>query len=394
MWVFAFKAGFLNKFTNLKGENMNEERTFGVEMETLCKVSRDMVARELAVVLQPFGHTARSEGYNHMVDQTNSNVWQVKPDGSLRQSATREFAFDCEVVSPILKGTQGLEILKAVCDYMKRSQNFKIYKTCGLHVHHGVRANELKNIALTWEKIEKVIMKALPASRKMNTYCKPWHTMSRHWANSVEVILRDLPVLEWYRRFMNGDRYYNLNLASFNLRGTVEFRCAAGSFEYEKVANWLLATQAIIENSGNLPGCAMAGFDEFKAWLNSNGTRNSIPENGNASVFGNHRRNTASAMVDEMLREGIHLHEAIARLQAAFANYANAPKQAERKFKGHVCHLLQNNVNIQRTGTYYVYIHPAPHVPQSTQNGCSLYNEAIEWLQRRYAQFCNVEAAY
>jgi hypothetical protein len=390
MWVFAFKAGFLNKFTNLKGENMNQERTFGVEMEMSSAVSLFDVSTALNTILQPFGHHSHVEGYGHATNGLNFTEWVIKSDSSI---GSRHGFHDCEVVTPVMKGLQGLEILKAVCTWFKASGNFKITRSCGLHVHHGVRASELKNLAKTWLRVEKVVEKSLPGSRKMNKYCAMWNQFV---LNGCEEMLESIPALEWYDRYVGrvtplGFRYSSLNYKSFSLRGTVEFRCAAGSFEYSKIANWVLLTQAIIENSNTIPIVNFTEIEEFTAWLNGHVTRNSIPENsnGNASVFGNHRRNTASAMVDEMLREGIHLHEAVARLQAAFANYANKPKQAERKFKGHVCHLLQNNVNIQRTGTYYVYV-AAIHETAAMTTVDNQYSQAIAWLETRYAQFCNV----
>jgi hypothetical protein len=91
-----------------------------------------------------------------------------------------------------------------------------------------------------------------------------------------------------------------------------------------------------------------------------------------------------------MLRTGIHLNEAIAMLQARFANYSNAPKTAERKFKGHVTYLIQRGVNIQRTGTYYVYVPVRQEIVQPVQPVQNAYASALAWLCARHAQFVNV----
>lgn len=377
---------------------MNEQRSFGVEMETLSKQPLYWVAEQLNAVLAPFGHVASQLPYSHNTNSQNRTHWHCKPDGSLEPRGS-EYRYGCEIVTPVLYGEQGLEVLKAVCTWLVASRNFKVNSSCGLHVHHGVSARELTPLAKTWVRIEKVVIGCLPATRKGNKYCKAWFNLM---PSGCETMLAEMPAMQWFERYVghtnrNGSRYCTLNYVSYSLRGTVEFRCAAGSFEYEKISNWVLCTQAIIENARNVPAQTVATFETFAAWL-QNGQTNvpaSVPVT-TETVFGNHRRGTASAMVDEMLRSGVHLHEAVARLQAAFANYANAPKTAERKFKGHVTHLLQHNVNIQRTGTYYVYV-PASapaEMPASVPVPASAYSNAVAWLQTRYAQFSHVAPIY
>lgn len=372
---------------------MNEERTFGIEMETLCKNPRQWVAEQLNVVLQPFGHTASAQPYHHGTNSRNLTHWEVKPDGSVSQGATPEYRYDAEIVTPVLKGNEGLQVLKAVCTWLVSSHAFKVSKVCGLHVHHGVSARELNALAKTWVKIEGVVMNCLPGSRKGNRYCKPW---KNRYARGSETMLEELGAMQWYSRYLFNDRYYNLNFASYSMRGTVEFRCAAGSFEYEKISQWLLCTQAIIEASKlSVPAETFTEVSQLATWLNvGNVVRRTENGNGNvATVFGNHKRGSASAKVDEMLARGIHLHEAVAELQTTFANYANAPKTALRKFKGHVLHLVQQNVNVVRIGTYYkVETGTATEtVVETIENP---YAQAIQWLQARYAQFVHVAPIY
>jgi hypothetical protein len=127
----------------------------------------------------------------------------------------------------------------------------KVSKKCGLHVHHGVQAEELQPLICRWLKIEKVVLESLPSSRRDgNRYCKPLGPDFGGFNVSIPGERTDLG--EWHRTNCRdwgsgGSRYTTMNLASFWLRGTVEFRCAAGTYEYEKIANWILFTQSVVE---------------------------------------------------------------------------------------------------------------------------------------------------
>jgi hypothetical protein len=293
--------------------------------------------------------------------------------------------------------------LEAVCNWLVSSHAFKITKKCGMHVHHGVQANELAPLCRKWRAVEKVVHECLPGSRKHNYYCAPWCHFEHAGTARFNTLARHTPS-EWYRRNI-GTRYSALNLESFAMRGTVEFRNAAGTFEASKAVNWVLVTQAIVEASG-LPLSNIQTFEQLAMFLGnevntvSNVTHQEIQReaqnvNPRAACFGNHRRGSASALVDEMLLGGIHLGAAIEMLQTRFANYANAPKTAERKFKGHVTYLIQRGVNIQRTGTYYVYVRPqetpAQETPAQAAPIANAYASALAWLRTRHEQFSHVE---
>tara|TARA_Y100001973_G_C5207316_1_gene342514 strand:- start:1010 stop:1999 length:990 start_codon:yes stop_codon:yes gene_type:complete len=64
------------------------------------------------------------------------NVWASERDGSIRNTAGRGLAH--EVVSPIIKGQEGLAMLKRAMKALSRA-GAKVNKSCGLHITMGIR---------------------------------------------------------------------------------------------------------------------------------------------------------------------------------------------------------------------------------------------------------------
>lgn len=216
---------------------MNENRTYGIEMEMASSKSREELAQIIQNAIYRFGHTCTAAGYHHSTNGLNRTAWEVKSDASINTEAG--FYNQAEVVTPVLKGKRGLEILKAVCEAIE--PHVKINRSCGLHVHHAVAQDEdLRKVVNGWIRIEKTVMLCLPKSRRNNKFCKriaikgliPENTSVRNW---------------WIANRMK--RYSALNLESYWLRQTVEIRCHSGSVDFEKVSNWTLATQAFVERS-------------------------------------------------------------------------------------------------------------------------------------------------
>ncbi len=230
---------------------MNEFRSYGIELEFVSKISHEELTSRLniAFVFRNIEHTAYcSNSYHHNRDPYNVNTWDVKADSSIQApDICDEFPYGIEIASPVLKGKDGLKALKAVCEVL--STVAKVGKTTGLHVHHGIKTAELRDVAKAWGKIQDAVYTIVPPSRRNNRYCAKWH--SKYDGGSV---------IKWYRNFV-GTRYVGLNLESYWLRGTVEFRMAAGSMEYEKISNWVIYTQMLIDNASKIAYHAEENFD-------------------------------------------------------------------------------------------------------------------------------------
>lgn len=238
---------------------MNENRTFGVEMEMASKVSAAEMAQRLteAFALAGINHQASSSCYTHNTDGANRTVWVCKPDSSINTSAG--FPHKMEVVSPVLKGRDGMAALKLVCGYITNKRLAKINTSCGLHVHHGVREDELVPAIKAWKKIEDTVYEAMPPSRKFNHFCRKLSMRVDDLTSYAALRSR------WLAR--ENSRYRGFNLESYWMRGTIEFRCAAGTHEFLKVRNWVLVTQMVIDRA--VAGATFsAGIDALCAVLN------------------------------------------------------------------------------------------------------------------------------
>lgn len=191
---------------------MNENRTYGIEIELIHNDKHAM-----ARAINAAGIEIEVEGYNH----TTRNHWKIVPDGSVHGGY--------EVVSPKLQGTNGLRQIKTVCDTLV-AHGAKINKSCGLHVHHDARdyrTENFTNLFNLYRRGEHIMDSMLPLSRRGNNnqYCQTLQNITA------------VPV----------SRYYKVNFQAFHVHGTVEFRHHSGSVEAEKIINWVLLTQRIVE---------------------------------------------------------------------------------------------------------------------------------------------------
>lgn len=209
-------------------QKFNEERTFGVEIE--FQGNREEVAR----LMNAKGVRAYVEGYNH----STKNHWKLITDSSCGY----------ELVSPPLKGREGLEQLKKACEALKEA-GASVDRRCGLHVHHDINdydAKQIANIFAIYIKLEKTIDTFVPNSRRANnnTFCG-----SLFQGTSQQAILDKLKVvnsLEDIKRIWH-TRYVKVNFQSYVKYGTIEFRQHSGTTEFDKMYNWILLTQQIVD---------------------------------------------------------------------------------------------------------------------------------------------------
>ena len=259
---------------NIKGQ-FNNNRGFGVEIEFLrpMNVSKQDICDAL-----PFD--AEEEGYNH---ETREH-WKLTSDGSVFSYPARQirglhngFYGSNEFVSPILYGEAGLEQLKIVLDKLNEL-GCKVNYTCGIHVHHDVTANMLKgqkhsekflaNLVKFVAKYEHIIYKLVSPSRlDTRNYSTPVRK-DFLGVNSNNYNVTDRRVKEMIRKVksdcrrkysrsgaINENQTYprvqrrracGLNFQNVWTRGSVEFRYHNGSTNFEKIASWVVLTQAIV----------------------------------------------------------------------------------------------------------------------------------------------------
>jgi hypothetical protein len=210
-------------------------RSFGVEIE-MFNVGRERLVSELRAA----GIAIEAEGYNH----TTRAHWKIVDDGSVRGSDA------LELVSPVLRGADGLEQLRKVCATLKRL-NAKINRTCGLHIHFGTDdfrddSRVWKNLFHNYATLEPLIDGFMPASRRANnnTYCRSLRVHGLAGKLDRATTLQELE-----RAVTGASRYFKVNVQAYWRHRTVEFRQHSGSIEFEKISNWLHFLARMIEFS-------------------------------------------------------------------------------------------------------------------------------------------------
>jgi hypothetical protein len=222
-------------------------RTYGVEIEftKLNQQQMQKVARDLTAA----GLPCEYEGYNHHDSET---AWKIVYDGSVRNpSGGRGW----ELVSPILKGIEGLEQIKLACKILAKN-NADVNKTCGLHVHHGAKhwtPKEFVNLHRLYARMEPTIDSSLPKSRRAskNFFCRSVREEILHNVERFEGLKTMDELRQWTidNRGEMDRRYGKINMESWWRHDTVEFRQHSGTIEADKIINWIVFTQLLVQKA-------------------------------------------------------------------------------------------------------------------------------------------------
>lgn len=219
-----------------------ENFTFGVEIECLAPRhgSRDSIAaglrtRDIEVENQMYNHRAQSQ-------------WKIVSDGSVSHPQRT----GAEVVSPVLRGQAGLDEVARVCRALE-AIGCVVNRTCGLHIHVGIRGTPMaddvdffKRLVKLYAKFEPVIDTFVAPSRRgnANSYCRKVEL------NACIERAGDMHTL--FRAYNNGSRYAKLNLQSYWRHGTVEFRQHQGTTDARKVTNWVIFCLRMVSHAASV----------------------------------------------------------------------------------------------------------------------------------------------
>lgn len=205
------------------------ERTFGIELE-IVGITRN----QALVALQAVGITVHDEGYNH----TTRPHWKLVTDASV----TNGF----ELVSPLLHGEAGLATLAIVATALDDA-GATVNRSCGLHVHFdasGLTVDNVRTIVKRYAAYEAQIDAFMPPSRRANAnfYCASVRSLAERsafvQADSLQALAR-----------AQGSRYHKVNLQSYLVHGTIEFRQHSGTVNAAKAVNWVRFLDAFISQS-------------------------------------------------------------------------------------------------------------------------------------------------
>ena len=126
-------------------------RKFGIELEVVS-INRQTALRALRAV----GINVQDESYNH---STRSH-WKLVSDASVRDGF--------EVVSPILRGEQGIEEAMTVAAALDDA-GATVNRSCGFHVHFDaadLSAGDIKTIVKRYAAHEAEIDAVMPPRRR------------------------------------------------------------------------------------------------------------------------------------------------------------------------------------------------------------------------------------
>ena len=218
--------------------------TFGVELECIPGVRSNDI-ETIADALSNAGISTRAESYNH----TTQRHWKVTTDASIVSDLG-----GFEIVSPVLRGGDGIRQLERVLDVLNR-RGVKVNRTCGLHVHIGatqLQAADIKHLFKRYGRHEVAIDAIMPPSRRGNTnrYCRSMATLIAEDSDTMQRIESARDTRSVAAVFSGHDqRYMKLNIASYLRHGTVEFRQHSGTLEINKIASWVLFCLNFVKNS-------------------------------------------------------------------------------------------------------------------------------------------------
>ena len=213
------------------------DRTFGVEIEFIVpSANYESAAQEVALVaLRNAGIPVQREGYNH----STREHWKIVHDGSVGSTTG---ACGGELVSPILKGEEGLETLRKVVRVLAAA-GVTVDRTCGLHVHVGARdlkPAEIMSVVQRYAKHESTMDAHMPVSRRNNNCCHV-RSLDGHFTNNDRISkVQSVTSVEDLVRFFSYERYLKVNVQSYARQGTIEFRQHSGSVNASKIVNWVL----------------------------------------------------------------------------------------------------------------------------------------------------------
>ena len=202
-------------------ETLNlSSRTYGIEIECFHKTDDD-IRNKVRQALQNVGIPCQYLGYTHTV----TSSWKIVTDSSIRGG------IGLEVVSPILKGEEGLEQIRKVTKVLNEL-GCRVNRSTGLHVHHGAQGfsqEKIKKVFKLYRENEQLFDSLVAPSRRgdTNQYCM---SLRNHL---------ELP----------DTRYTKVNYKSYAKYGTLEVRHHQGTLNAEKIINWIKLTQRVIERA-------------------------------------------------------------------------------------------------------------------------------------------------
>lgn len=214
---------------------MTSTRAFGIEIEAF-----GLTLTRACEVIRAAGVACNVEGYNH----NTRAQWKVVTDASVDDGF--------EVVSPILRGAEGMEEARKVFEALKAA-GAKVDRRCGFHVHVDARdlaVNQVANVVKAYVQYEESFDKLVPASRRGNANRFCMSVRRAIGGENVAAAFAKVNACEsiyQLRNLLSRNRYHKLNLESLVRHGTVEFRQHSGTVEHDKALAWVALAVGLVD---------------------------------------------------------------------------------------------------------------------------------------------------
>jgi len=257
--ISSFVEHHPNKpLTPVKMENVN----FGTELElsTSSYVSSFDVAN--AIQNKAGGNIiVRDMTHDYGAARATNHVWKVMTDASLSCSIDNPDCNKMELVSPILKGGDGLGEVDRVVRALSNVETIKVNASMGYHVHVDVSnlsLSELKKVCQNFVKYEAVMDTLMPPSRRTGGRGSKWCQSNRSAIGgsnpSMHRIIDACTTVQQLGNTMSPTKYYKLNMQPLlsGRQPTIEFRQHSSTYTKEKVMNWVRFCVAFVSNSARL----------------------------------------------------------------------------------------------------------------------------------------------
>jgi hypothetical protein len=163
--------------------------------------------------------------------------WTAENDGSINNG---HGGHKCEIVSPILKGPEGLAQVADVARILE-TKGHTVNASCGVHVHVGwpstFSVQALARLIIITAYLEKGLYAITGTkNREQSVYCGGVKKYGNDKAAKIH---------------LDRERYHILNLTNLatGRKQTVEFRCFSGSTSAVKLVGWIQVCLGLVEKA-------------------------------------------------------------------------------------------------------------------------------------------------
>lgn len=219
--------------------NANEIK-FGVELETTISNSSPLCVG---------GYHNGTEIVGLLPSSPDGDNWKAERDGSIYAPGRR----DCEFVSPILQGNDGLAHVQDVVTKINNDLGARVNRTCGVHVtvtFPAANAAALARLVTFVAHFEKGLF---AATGSKNRESGSWSKGGKHYGDGKRTNKAKATA---YEQAATRDRYHALNLTHLGRgRDRIEFRLFSGSTNAAKIVAWIRLVLAIVEFALNTTRC-------------------------------------------------------------------------------------------------------------------------------------------